>query len=226
MSLPKFLWLLQNKRLWLSRADLLNDPWELALAGDQLEHVILRRPFKPLDSIKPEEPIEARARRINQEWRKTTYINCWSSADHESYALWRLFCGANEGVAISTPTRWLQTALGNVPLCVVNYGEPGEELKTPTALNLATKKRLMFDYEREVRAIATFDTSDSNLVKGEFGFEYPVDVERLVSSIAVHPEADATLFDIVVRAVSDYAPKLVDKVRWSAMRELPPLLKK
>jgi len=44
MSFTKFLWLIQNKRLWLARADTMSDPWELALAGDQLEHVILRSP--------------------------------------------------------------------------------------------------------------------------------------------------------------------------------------
>jgi hypothetical protein len=226
MSLPKFLWLLQNRKLWLARADLLNDPWELALAGDQLDHVFLRRPFRPLDSLEPEEPIEARARRINQQWRQSTYISCWSSADHESYALWRVFCGSSEGVAISTPMRWLKEALGNVPLYVVNYGQPGDELRTPTAIDLATKKRMMFEYEREVRAIATVDTSDPKLIQGEFGFEYPIDLEKLIKSIAVHPEADATLFDIVTRAVSDYAPDLINKVGWSAMRELPPLLRK
>jgi hypothetical protein len=56
MSLSRFLWMLQNKMLWLARADTLNDPWELALAGDQLEHVIMRRPIRPLGSTKPEEP--------------------------------------------------------------------------------------------------------------------------------------------------------------------------
>jgi hypothetical protein len=48
MSLPKFLWLLQNKKLWFSRADLLSDPWELALASDQLDHLIIRRPITPV----------------------------------------------------------------------------------------------------------------------------------------------------------------------------------
>jgi hypothetical protein len=61
MGLARFLWLLQNKKLWLARADTLNDPWALALAAEQLEHVILRRPIKPLESIEPEEPIEERA---------------------------------------------------------------------------------------------------------------------------------------------------------------------
>jgi hypothetical protein len=225
LSFSKFLWLLQNKKLWLARADTLNDPWELALAGDQLEHVILRRPIRPLGTITPEEPIRERAKRINKLWRETTYISCWASAEHESYALWKIFCQSNDGVAISTPTRRLRRSLGEVPLYIVEYCEPGYEIKLPDALALATKKRLMFDYEREVRAIATNDTSDPNLTKMEFGFTYDIDPEKLITSIAVHPEAGNTLMDIVVRAVSDYAPGLADKVTWSAMREPPPLLK-
>jgi hypothetical protein len=226
MSFAKFVWLLQNKRLWLARADTLNDPWELALAGEQLERVILRRPIRPLGDSEPEEPILDRAVRINKLWRETTFINCWSSAEHESFALWKLFCGSNDGVAISVPTQSLHQAFGNVKLYVVTYDEPGTVLRTPTAMDLATKKRLMFDYEREVRAIATVDTSDPKLGKGEFGFTYDIDPEKLIRTIALHPEADSTLMDAVMRAVDDYAPKLRDKVAWSAMREPPPLLRK
>jgi hypothetical protein len=173
-----------------------------------------------------EEPIIERAIRINKQWRETTFISCWSSADHESYALWILFCGSNDGVAIAVATRSLQLALGNIKLYVVTYDQPGTTLRTPTAIDLATKKRLMFEYEREVRAIATVDTPNPKLGKGEFGFTYDIDPEELIFSIAVHPEADGTLMDAVMRAVDDYVPKLRDKVTWSAMREPPPLLRK
>src|SRR5229473_4973026 len=56
MSFSRFLWLLQNKQLWLTRADLLGDPWEISLAGNQLEHVISRHPptTLPLPEVKPE----------------------------------------------------------------------------------------------------------------------------------------------------------------------------
>ena len=111
-------------------------------------------------------------------------------------------------------------------LYVVTYGDPGAEIKTPNALHLATKKRLMFDYEREVRAIAFRDTNDPKLSKGEFGFTYDVDPEALIVSVAVHPEASADTMEVVVRAISDYAPRLVPRVAWSAMREPPPLFKK
>jgi hypothetical protein len=226
MSFAKFLWLIQYRKLWLARADTLNDLWELALAGDQLEYVISRRPLRHLHSTEPEEPIIERAIRINKLWRETTFISCWSSADHESYALWKLFCGSSDGIAVSVPRRRLQGAFGKVKLYVVTYDNPGSQMRTPNAIDLATKKRLMFEYEREVRAIATTDTSDPKLTKGEFGFTYDVDPEDLIASIAVHPEADGTLMEAVIRAVDDYAPKLKDKVTWSAMREPPPLLKK
>ena len=48
MSFARFLWLLQKKQLWLTRADHLGDPWEIALAGDQLAHVISRHPIAPI----------------------------------------------------------------------------------------------------------------------------------------------------------------------------------
>jgi hypothetical protein len=54
MSFARFVWFLQKKRLWLSRVDKLDDEWELALAGDQLDHVILRRAFAPIGAT--EEP--------------------------------------------------------------------------------------------------------------------------------------------------------------------------
>jgi hypothetical protein len=38
------------------------------------------------------------------------------------------------------------------------------------------------------RAIATIDTPDPKLGKGEFGFTYDIDPEKPITKIAVHPE--------------------------------------
>src|SRR5450631_828359 len=93
MSFSRFVWLLQRKQLWLARADLLGDPWEIALAGDQLDHVIKRHPISPLPFTgEKEETAMERAARIIPAWRRKTFVNCWSAADHESHALWRIYC--------------------------------------------------------------------------------------------------------------------------------------
>jgi hypothetical protein len=53
---------------------------------------MLPRPITPLH--REEESIQERARRINKLWRENIFISCWSSAEHESYALWKIFCGS------------------------------------------------------------------------------------------------------------------------------------
>jgi hypothetical protein len=45
MSFSRFVWLLRFKQLWMARVDLLGDPWEMALAGGQLAHVLTMLPL-------------------------------------------------------------------------------------------------------------------------------------------------------------------------------------
>ena len=54
MSFAKFVWIIQNKCLWLCRADLLCDPWEISLSGEQLQLVIDRHPIAPIDEAPKE----------------------------------------------------------------------------------------------------------------------------------------------------------------------------
>src|SRR5580658_10265948 len=93
MSFSRFVWLLQKKRLWLSRADRLGDPWEISLAGDQLQHVIGRDPISPIGEPKAESAV-LRSARIIKQWRQEIFVNCWNSSDYESHALWRIYCGS------------------------------------------------------------------------------------------------------------------------------------
>jgi hypothetical protein len=76
----------------------------------------------------------------------------------------------------------------------------------------------MFAYEHEVRVVFEEEKKD-----GEVGHAYEWDPESIVQLIAVHPESDRTFMETVATSVKDYAPALADRVRWSAMRELPPL---
>jgi len=109
LSFGRFVWLLQAKRLWLSRVDLLGDDWEMRLAGEQLKHAIARHPPTPLGEVS-EDPM-ARAARIIREWRLTSFVNCWSSQEHESYALWRVFRPSVEGVAIRSTLERLRASV-------------------------------------------------------------------------------------------------------------------
>lgn len=219
MRFSRFLWLLQRKQLWLARADLLGDPWEIALAGGQLQHVIDRHPppTLPLKAGPIESAIE-RVRRIIPKWRQTAFLNCWCASEHESHALWRVYCGATEGIALETNYEKLFASLRGPRLLQVSYENPGSNKRTPTLEDLVTKKRPMFEYEHEFRILQTEQRAVE--VPG-----LPIDwhPEEHLVRIRVHPEADASFMQTVAAAVADYAPDLKDCVVWSDMRAPPPV---
>jgi hypothetical protein len=220
MSFGRFLWLIQNNRLWLSRADLLGDEWEMSLAGEQLRRVIARHPITPLSetSVRSETALERSTRIINN-WRRTTFVNCWSASEHESHALWRVFCPSVEAVAIQATLAGLRSSVG-LPVHRVTYEIPGSSPRTPTREDLITKKRPMFDYERELRIVHVWeDVNPDNSVTG-YALEWHP--ERWIQSIRVHPEADEAFAETVVKVVEQYAHALKEHVRWSAMMEPPP----
>jgi hypothetical protein len=223
MSFSRFVWLLQRKQLWLSRADKLGDPWEIALAGDQLDHVVKRRPMTPLGEGKRETAME-RAARIIPAWREKTFVNCWNASEHESHALWRIYCGPTEGVAIQTTLGTLNESARGVPLFPVIYETPGAHRRTPQLIELATRKRPMFAYEQEVRMVHVAEPDQAEaLGVRDFGRCLDWSAEDHADCIRVHPLSDGSFMEAVASAVERYAPGLRDRVEWSAMRDPPPV---
>jgi len=216
MSFARFAWLLHKKVLWLSRADLLGDPWEISLAGDQLAYVISRHPPDDIFSKKPRESARERSERIIKLWRRSAFVSCWSSSEHESHALWRIYCRSIEGVAIQTTFAKLRESVGGCKLLKVRY-EVGKTKVTPTILDLVSQKRPMFEYEHEVRVVCVIEPP----------LEMPArpitwDPEKNLESVRVHPEADDSFMETVRATVEKFAPKLLDRVAWSDMETPPP----
>jgi len=223
MSFSRFMWILQKKKLWLSRADFLGDPWEISLAGNQLERLISRHPIAPIDEVlksKPENAVQ-RAERIIKLWRQQTFVNCWNASDHESHALWRIYCGTSDGVALQTTLGKLKQSVGGLPVYEVTYEIPGQRKQTPTLVDLVTKKRPMFAYEQEVRVVLNAATTP--IPNGEMlGHPIEWNPELILQSIFIHPEADFSFMETIAAAVEHYAPFLRDSVLWSEMRGPPP----
>jgi hypothetical protein len=218
MSYARFVWLLQERSLWLLRADHLGDPWEISLSGDQLDHVIRRHPITPI-AEPPRESAMDRSERIIKGWRRKTYASCWSASEHESHALWRIYCPTPEGVAIQTTLAKLQASVGDLPIYKVTYGMPGAAKQTPQLEELATNKRPMFAYEHEVRII---HLADSDAPTPPVGFGLPWDPEQTIESIRAYPGAGSSFMDTVKATVRTYAPPLTRAVVWSDMNAYPP----
>ena len=219
MSFARFIWLLQTKQLWLSRADLLGDPWEITLAGDQLAHVISRHPPHDIFSDKVHESAVERSERIIKLWRRSTFVNCWSASSHESHALWRIYCPSAEGVAIQTTFTKLRDSVEPCSLFRVTYEVPGKNKRTPTRSDLVSRKRPMFAYEHEVRVVRHDDAEPPPEI---LGYRLDWNPERNVESIRVHPEADDSFMETVATEVERHAPALKKCVAWSDMNARPP----
>ena len=224
MSFSRFMWLLQRKLLWIARSDTLDDPWELAINPTYLEEVRQRAPIMPIDQPRRKSADE-HAAGVYDYWRKSTFISCWCASDYESHALWRVFCGNKEGVAIQTTVGKLETHFGTAPLQKVKYAEPKALGRTLTHDDVAILKRPFYDFEKEARAIFRDETSNPKLDKGEFGFTFPFNPAEILETVAVHPEADISFYETVLWAIDDHAKPLRDKVSWSTMRERPPFQK-
>lgn len=160
-----------------------------------------------------------RSERIIKMWRQQTFINCWSSSDHESHALWKIYCPPSDGVAIQTTLAKLRASVSDLPVHRVIYAIPGSKKETPTRHDLVTKKRPMFAYEQEVRIVRFMDEHCPESDVGGCGLDW--DLNKYVESICVHPEADHSFFDTVTATVECYAPTLKERVVWSAMNARP-----
>jgi hypothetical protein len=222
MSFARFVWLLPKRQLWLARADLLGAPWEIALVGDQLKFVISSHPPRDIFSNEPHESADQRSARIIKLWRHTTFVNCWSTSEHESHALWRIYCKSTEGVTLQTTLPKLIDSVGSFPVHRERYGELGRAKRTPTIDYLVSQKRPMFAYEREVRIVCSKIDDDSMPNENIVGLPLAWEAERYLDCIRVHPEADSSFFETVVAVVEHYAPALKNCVEWSAMKKEPP----
>lgn len=218
MSFAKFAWTIQNKCLWLSRAHLLGDPWEISLSGEQLQHVIDRHPISPINEA-PRETAKERTQRILDMWRQNTFISCWNKSPYESNALWKIYCENVDGVALQTTYEKLKKIGGHYPLHSVTYPMPGSNRRTPTHTDLVTKKRPMFAYEEEVRIVFQDQNSETDATRG---VRLEFDFERLVESVRIHPEANDSFFDTVQNIVNTYARNFTGTVVWSDMKVGPP----
>ncbi|ADL55682.1 hypothetical protein [Gallionella capsiferriformans] len=218
MSFSKFVWTIQNKCLWLCRAELLDDPWEISLSGEQLRLLISRAPISPIGEPRREPAIE-RAERIVNYWRNNTFINCWNMSEYESNALWQIYCKSTDGVVLQTSYEKLNLIKGPYSLHQVTYPTHGSNKRTPTHTDLVTKKLPMYAYENEVRIVHFDENEEMQIAKG---MQLAFDLEQYIESIRVHPQAEPAFFSTVRSVVETYAPNFKGEVIWSDMKLGPP----
>jgi hypothetical protein len=215
MDFTKLVSLIDSRRLYFTRADRFDDPFEGSSPKVNVEaRQLIASEIAP-EGREAFAKAMARFGEINKRWPKYNAINCWHMNEHESAAMWKLYLKSDEGIAVqSTYSKLLASIIDDekVYLGLVKYIDYDKEwIDGGNLLSPFVHKRKSFEHEREVRALVIkWPTGDND--KGidlsretiDHGVKIKVDIERLIEKIYVAPSAPNWFADLVRALVQRY----------------------
>ncbi len=147
-----------------------------------------------------------------QKIKDRTYLSCWTLGAKDNMALWKLYGGAAESVAITTTIGRLHTIVpswgkyGRVNVKKVRYIDHEERL--PNGVygldeGVFGLKHVAYSYEKEVRIVVTCPIPGKRETVPS-AIRISVDLNRFLRSIVVAPEAEDWFFNLVVDLASKY----------------------
>ena len=214
LDLPRFIWLLSTGALAFARVDTLEDPFEGSVPPSVYEEWKSRHA-----------DLVATARRG---LRKRAFVSCWHANNTESEAMWRLYCGSHEGIALQTTYEKLDASLpAGIFLGQITYFDYSCDADAPRdALALLMHKRQAFEHEHEIRALIWPDASPAGIVPRDLDedarvINVPWNARDFLDRIYVSPYAEEWYRDVVMSLLEKYAPHLTERLAWSHMRGVP-----
>jgi hypothetical protein len=185
--------MLVTRSLFFCRSDLLDDRFEGSMS---------RANLLEMEQAQPELSANAREQLVNRRRAdaRRTFINSWTMGRYESVALWRLYVGDRDGVAIRSSFGRLAHSFEAEPRPVhvgaVHYIDyETDPIPDDYPLRPFLYKRTSFDFERELRAV--MPASPDEEPPGVFA---ACELATLVSAIRVSP-ASGRWFAPLVRSV-------------------------
>lgn len=229
----KFVSLLDSKKLFFTRADSFDDPFECArgfnfqkdyIYANEENYLRLKvtTQLKDAGNSNPSDAeIDAALAtekenylKHQEEKRKNYFVSCWHENERESEGMWKLYTTAlSQGIAVQTTAERLCLALGSDSFEIgkvnyTTYDKPLENNQIPVWY-----KRDSFVHEREVRVVI-IDVGSSD--RGKL---VPVDLETLIEKVYVSPTAAPWLDALVKNVMRQYG---IDKpVLYSQLNDKP-----
>lgn len=217
LDLPKFVDFLRTSELYLKQASRFEDRLEGTLPEELCQAV---RDFPEFVAKHGD------ASAWEQKIKDRTYLSCWTLGSKDNMALWKLYGGAAESIAITTTIGRLETIApswekyGKVNVKKVRYIDHAERL--PNGVygldeNIFSLKHVAYSYEKEVRIVVTRPIPREQETVAS-AIRIPVDLEQFLRSIVIAPEAEDWFFNMVVDLAAKY--NVVAPVRQSELTRL------
>jgi hypothetical protein len=223
MDLAKFTWLLSERKLTLARLDGLSDSFEGTLTAKTVEWI-----QKFLRDHKSKDGWDVVAKHF-RDAQRTTFVSCWHANEHESEAMWRLYCGQGAGVAVQTTYQKLVTSISDQPDvyigCVKYIDYEHESIPEANAFAPAMHKRVAFAHEREVRLVTSPSKYRVSLAPEAVPtvVTLPWDCEIYADRIHVSPYAHEYFYEAARAVIQALSPALQSRLVWSYMKAAPVL---
>lgn len=200
LDLPKFVDLLRTNELHLESAANFDDHLEGTLPET------IRKSF--LEKLNEKERNHKSVEVLEYETKLRTNISCWTLGPEDNMALWKIYGGSTQSVAIST-------TIERVISSAFNWCEKGKIiLKKVRYINHAGKlpdgvysldehtfglKHEAYFFEREVRIVITRPFGSPEKI-----LRLPVAVNNFLTKITVSPVAGEWFFDLVTDLAKKY----------------------
>lgn len=201
LDLPKFVDFIRTKELHLEPAARFDD----LLEGTLPEEV--RRGFSEIPDIE-ERLGNVSIFEYERRNKNRTNLSCWTMGPKDNMALWKIYGGSKESVAISTTIgRMIESAFdwvefGRVKLIRVRYIDHAGRLPKGVYTldeNVFALKHKAYFFEKEVRVVLTRPSNASLCA-----IRLPVCINEFITKIIVAPEAGEWFFDLIVDLTKKY----------------------
>ena len=220
MDFSKFIAMLVNTKLYMSRIDLLGDKYEGWIPSSPRYGGFFKKQFEEHDR---------ELKKISPKERKRYYVSCWHSNEEQSDAMWKLYAKGNEGLAIRTTTKNLHDSLKDAPEELWHYkviysNSEREPAHGGSMLRACLIKRKPFKHEKETRIVWYNDKeTPSPLPKKSVkieGFYVKCNLETLIKQVFIAPTEKPWLVPIVEDVLFKYGIKT--EVIQSGLNMTPP----
>lgn len=207
MSLDKYCSLLTTRSLYFSSIYNFEDRWEgvcppkSCKAFEKAYYLKVRKLIPGFRKSHKNTPPATFLSDCTQALAKCCYVNCWYMNDDESAAMWDLYSRKNKGIAIQSTYHDLKMAIATcreeISIGTVSYTDYKRGLiAVDYGLEPVLHKRKSFEHEHELRAVC-FKQENMLKISIEKGMLIPVNVNRLIQKVYVHPRSTKAFYEEV-----------------------------
>lgn len=211
MDLPKFLSLISSRSLWFARSDTFKDKLE-GVFHDAMKLELEKIYNQFNESTIPSDTKIKNVSDFQNYLSDNTYISCWHKNNDENMVMWQLYGQSENSVAIKTTVSQLEKSfdlesvykialefvLDDIQYIEHNLATSNKKYRQPFFI-----KRPYFSFEQEVRLYLLARNKKS---RGEapLGYSIELNINELIDTIYVHPDADEWFFDAIKDLLQKY----------------------